>query len=331
MKKKIWVKSIPFNKEVILTALEGGAEGIMVSKEDDEKVKELGIIKTISENGDIKLGDDAVVFKIKDGSDEDEIYKLTQTKMVILECSDWSIIPLENLIAKKADVAPVVKNFNEAKTAFGILEVGVSQIMVDTDSSAELQKIMAKLSGSTFKVELEKAGIEKIIPLGMGDRICVDTCYTMSPGEGMLVGNTSSAMLLVHAETVKNPYVNPRPFRVNAGPVHAYARVPGGKTKYLSELKAGESVLITRYDGTCFEAVVGRIKEEKRPLMLVEAKIEERKLNVILQNAETIRLTSPDGKPLSIVSLTKGDEVLVALEAGGRHFGHKIEETITEK
>jgi 3-dehydroquinate synthase II len=31
------------------------------------------------------------------------------------------------------------------------------------------------------------------------------------------------------------------------------------------------------------------------------------------------------------VTLKKGDEVLVAIEEGGRHFGHKIEETITEK
>ncbi|MGM0419297.1 MAG: 3-dehydroquinate synthase II, partial [Thermodesulfobacteriota bacterium] len=35
--------------------------------------------------------------------------------------------------------------------------------------------------------------------------------------------------------------------------------------------------------------------------------------------------------PLSVVSLKKGDEVLVAVEDGGRHFGHKIDETITEK
>jgi 3-dehydroquinate synthase II len=151
------------------------------------------------------------------------------------------------------------------------------------------------------------------------------------PGEGMLVGNTSSALFLVHAETVENPYVNPRPFRINAGPVHAYTRVPGGKTSYLSELKSGDSVIITRFDGTTEEAVVGRIKQEKRPLMLVEAKIEERSLNIILQNAETIRLTAPDGSPKSIVTLKKGDEVLVAIEEGGRHFGHKIEETITEK
>ena len=71
----------------------------------------------------------------------------------------------------------------------------------------------------------------------MGDRVCVDTCTNMGPGEGMLVGNSSGGLFLVHAESLENPYVAPRPFRVNAGPVHAYIRVPGGKTKYLGELE----------------------------------------------------------------------------------------------
>jgi 3-dehydroquinate synthase II len=34
---------------------------------------------------------------------------------------------------------------------------------------------------------------------------------------------------------------------------------------------------------------------------------------------------------VSIVTLQPGDEVLVALEETGRHFGHKIQETILEK
>ena len=37
------------------------------------------------------------------------------------------------------------------------------------------------------------------------------------------------------------------------------------------------------------------------------------------------------GEAVSIVTLQPGDEVLVALEETGRHFGHKIQETILEK
>ena len=58
----------------------------------------------------------------------------------------------------------------------------------------------------------------------MGDRACLDTCTQMSPGEGMLVGNTASGFFLIHSESIENPYVAARPFRVNAGAVDAYAR-----------------------------------------------------------------------------------------------------------
>ena len=59
--------------------------------------------------------------------------------------------------------------------------------------------------------------------------------------------------------------------------------------------------------------------------------ISDKQVTSILQNAETIRLTDPEGKALSVVNLKPGDKVLVALEEAGRHFGIKIEETITEK
>jgi 3-dehydroquinate synthase II len=153
----------------------------------------------------------------------------------------------------------------------------------------------------------------------------------MDAGQGMLVGNSSSALFLVHSESISNPYVAPRPFRVNAGAVHAYTRVPGGKTRYLSELSAGDSVLVIDFKGNTIPAIVGRVKVEKRPLMLITAKYQEKLLTTILQNAETIRLTSPEGNAVSVVSLKPGDRILVALEDVGRHFGHKIDETITEK
>jgi 3-dehydroquinate synthase II len=77
--------------------------------------------------------------------------------------------------------------------------------------------------------------------------------------------------------------------------------------------------------------VVGRVKVERRPLMLVAAAVAGQEITTILQNAETIRLTRPSGEAVSIVTLQPGDEVLVALEEAGRHFGHKIQETILEK
>lgn len=329
--RKIWVKADPWDKDMVTTALEGGADGIMLPPGYSEKAKALGKIQIIAEDGDLKPGEDVVFFTITSGQDEDEITRLSQNKIVVLQCSDWTIIPLENLIAKGVNVVTQVQSLEEAQTAFAILEKGVDHILIHHIDPLEVKRILSALRSTSETIPLEVADIVEIRSLGMGDRVCVDTCTMMTIGQGILVGNSSSALFLVHSESVENPYVSPRPFRVNAGPVHAYTREPGGKTRYLSELSAGEGVMIVDHEGNATAGIVGRLKIEKRPLILVTAKVGNTMITSILQNAETIRLTDPEGNPLSVVSLMPGDKVLVALEASGRHFGHKIEETITEK
>jgi 3-dehydroquinate synthase II len=329
--RKIWVRVDPWDKQLVTTAIEGGADGIMVPKGFSEKVKELGKIQTISEDGDLIIGNEVIFYTIKSREDEEEIARLSEKQKVILQCSDWTIIPLENLIAKGADVIAQVRNFEEAQTAFGILEKGVDHILLHAQDPAELKKVLSLLVSAEGNIRLKTAEIVKITPVGMGDRVCVDTCTAMTMGQGMLAGNSSSALFLVHAESIANPYVAPRPFRVNAGAVHAYTRIPGGKTRYLSELTAGDPILIVDFAGNTTVGTVGRIKIEKRPLMLVTAGVDDKKITTILQNAETIRLTNPDGKPVSIINLEPGDKILVTTEESGRHFGQKIEETITER
>jgi len=110
-----------------------------------------------------------------------------------------------------------------------------------------------------------------------------------------------------------------------------YIRVPENKTKYLCELSAGDPVMVYDYTGRGRLVYVGRAKVERRPMLLVEGVYEKKKLSAVLQNAETIRLTRPDGTPISVAELKEGDEVLGYIETPGRHFGMKVEETITEK
>ena len=329
--RKIWVKVDPWDKKIVTTALEGGADGIMLPKGFSEKAKALGRVQTISEDGDLKLDKDVVIFTIKSGEDEDEIVKLSQKKKVILQCSDWTIIPLENLIAKGAEVIAQVRNLEEMETAFGILEKGVRHVVYHADDVIELKKVLSWFRSRGDRTALQIAEVIEVKPVGMGDRVCVDTCTSMGMGQGMLVGNSSNALFLIHSESISNPYVSPRPFRVNAGPVHSYTRVPGGKTRYLSELSAGDQVLIVDFNGNTTTGIVGRLKIEKRPLMLVKAVAGGKEMTTIVQNAETIRLTDPEGNAISVVNLSPGDKILVAMEEGGRHFGMKIEESITEK
>lgn len=329
--RKVWVKVIPWNKKLVTTALESGADAVMVPEGYTDKVKELGIIKTIAKDGDLKLGKDVVEYQIESSEDEKEIIGLSKSRLVLIKTKDWTIIPLENLVAQTTNLFAEAKSVSEAKTLLSVLERGVDGVLINSTDINEIKKAIRLVREVEETIPLTKAKVLKLKSLGMGDRVCVDTCTSMQEGEGMLVGNSSAALFLIHSESVKNPYVEPRPFRVNAGPVHAYVRVPDGKTKYLSELKAGDEILIVSSKGTSQRATVGRTKIEKRPLMLVEAEVDTNKISVILQNAETIRLTKPDGKPVSIVNLKKGDAILVALEKAGRHFGVKIDETISEK
>jgi len=329
--KTIWIKSVPFNKKVITTALESGADAVFIPRGYTKKVKELGIIKTVSEDGDIKIGKDVVEVEIKSKQDEEKVIKLSRGKTVIVRTTNWKIIPLENLIAQTKGLIAEVKNSAEAKTAMGILEKGVDGVLLDTVNMNEIKKTVRIIKESAENLKLDVARIVNVRSLPMGDRVCVDTCTNMKIGEGMLVGNNSNGFFLVHSESIETPYVAPRPFRVNAGGVHAYVMTPSGKTKYLSEIKAGDEIMIINYKGTPKTAVVGRAKIEKRPMMLVEARCGREKISLVLQNAETIRLTRPDGKPVSIVKLNKKSKVMVYIQKSGRHFGIRVDETITEK
>jgi 3-dehydroquinate synthase II len=303
----------------------------MVPNGFSDEVKALGRVETISEDGDLKPGEDVVVYRIESGADEEEITRLAKDRKVILETSDWSIIPLENLIARGVEVVFPVRNRQEAETAFGILEKGVSHVLFTGRDVAELHDTLSWVKKAQDQVPLSVAEVLEVTAAGMGDRVCVDTCTEMEPGQGMLVGNSSQVLFLVHAESIENPYVAPRPFRVNAGAVHAYTRVAGGRTLYLSELRAGDQVLIADHKGGVSQATVGRVKIERRPLVLLRASIDKTEATTILQNAETIRLTGPEGRAASVVSLKPGDKILAAVEEAGRHFGMKIDETITEK
>ncbi len=327
--KQFWVDCRPWNKEIATTAIESGADALVVDKAED--VKRLGRIATVAPDGDIKPGTDVTEITITDKESENKAAQLGKHKPVIVTTSDWTVIPLENLVAQSDHIIARVKNIAETEMAIHVLEKGVYGILLSTTDPAVVRAVAAILKNTTGKVGLVPFTVTKIQPVGMGDRVCVDTCSMLSDGEGMLMGNTSSAMLLVHAETLENPYVAPRPFRVNAGAVHAYIMLPEGKTAYLADLSIGGQVLVTDAKGTAHTVVIGRTKIERRPLLLVEAAAGKHKVSLVLQNAETIRLVKEDGGAISVVHLAPGDKIMGCALEGGRHFGMAVKETIREK
>jgi len=330
--KKLWVNAIPYKKDVVISALESGAEAVVLPDGKSQTVREFGKIKTVEANGDIKPGVDVEFIDIAGKADEDKAAAVPTDKIAVLRMLDWTIIPIENLLARRGkNIMVQVENSKQAKLMVEILEKGVDGVVLNTTNVNEIKKTAEIIHGVSEKITLVEATITATKQLGMGDRACIDTCTQMTLGEGMLVGNTASGFFLVHSESIDNPYVASRPFRVNAGAVHAYTLVAGGKTKYLADLKAGDEVLLVDFKGKTQTAYLGRNKIEKRPMILIEAEAEGEPITLVMQNAETIRLVSPDGKAISITNLKVGDKVLGHIEKAGRHFGIKVDETLIER
>ena len=254
---------------------------------------------------------------------------------VIVEVKDWKIIPLENIIAKlhkmHTKIFALARNTGEVRKMFSILEVGVDGVIFNTSSINEVREALVYLGSRNY--ELKVAKIVDIKEVGDGERVCVDTASMLHRGEGMLIGSRSNFMFLVHNESVGSSFTSPRPFRVNAGAVHCYTISPDGTTSYLSEIETGSEVLILDSKGKARRATVGRSKIERRPMLMIKAKVEDEAGSIIAQDAETIRFVKPNGHLISVTHLKKGNSVLVYSQpAIGRHFGMEVsDEYILEK
>jgi 3-dehydroquinate synthase II len=272
-------------------------------------------------------------------SDQKDLEKISHAlelnpDYLLIDCPNWKIIPLENLIAEtrgRSKLLARTTSFDESRAALSTLELGADGIALASHDTNEILKTRDLIIRESEDISLSTARVTSVKPIGTGARVCVDTTEILEPGEGLLTGSSSQALFLVEGEVHINAHVNSRPFRVNAGPVSSYVLSANGKTRYLSELSAGETVLLIDRVGRTRSVDVARIKIERRPMILVEASIGNRKITTIVQNAETVRLVTRDGsKPVS--EIKPGDEVLVRSEEGGRHFGTKVaDEMVIER
>jgi 3-dehydroquinate synthase II/3-amino-4-hydroxybenzoic acid synthase len=255
---------------------------------------------------------------------------------LVVELTSDTNIPLELLIARLQPVETVllkqVTTFADAEVAFGVMEAGSDGIVVKSEDIGEIgkfDKFMAK--EEIGKVELVKAKVVDVEHVGMGFRSCIDSTDIMKKNEGMIIGSTSNGGLLISSETHFLPYMELRPFRVNAGAVHSYVWAPGNMTSYITELKAGKRVLCVDTEGNTREVVVGRSKIEKRPLLKIEVEAGGVSINAIVQDDWHIRIFGGKGEPMNASTIKKGDELLAYVSPGARHVGIKIDEFIEEK
>ncbi|MBA0791462.1 hypothetical protein Gohar_016040 [Gossypium harknessii] len=350
--KKVWIWTE--NSQVMTAAVERGWDTFIFSSQNQGLANEWSKIALIDplfiKEGEIfdNAGERvATIFQVSTPSELKKLHpEAHHVGNVVIDLLDWQVIPAENIVAEfqgsKTTVFAVSKSPAEAQLFLEALEHGLGGVVLkveDVKAVLDLKEYFNRRNEVHNRLSLTKATITQVHAVGMGDRVCVDLCSLMRPGEGLLVGSFARGLFLVHSECLESSYIASRPFRVNAGPVHAYVATPGGKTSYLSELKAGKEVMVVDQTGKMRTAIVGRVKIETRPLILIEAKIDANDqtiYSILLQTAETVALVCPhEGNRtqktvIPVTSLKAGDEVLLRLQGGARHTGIEIKEFIVE-
>ena len=263
---------------------------------------------------------------------------------ILLDLGEWKMIPIENIIAAcdggPTKVAAKISSPEQVLGAAFALQIGVDALLVNQQTLPTA--IIAKSQrgennsepldkGPSSTYDLSYLEITEVKEGGVGDRVCVDLTSMLEIGEGMLVGSSSSSMVLVHGETIESEFVPTRPFRINAGPLHSYIQMADGSTSYLSEIKMGDEVIVIGDSGSTRKAIVGRVKIERRPFILFKWKDEnDNEAGALLQQAETVRLISDSGL-ISITELTPGIKLLGWSGGIGRHVGQQISAKVEEK
>jgi len=285
---------------------------------------------------------DVAVVQLDDFHGQDEAISLVgMIDWILVRCSDWTMIPLENIVASAAGsgtrIAAAISQTVELSGAAHALQHGVDALLLPADE--KLWDAAEEISGERTPVEVKEKKTEQTLVIadvtnvesgGVGERICIDLTERLSEGEGMLIGSSANALVLIHGETIPSEFVPSRPFRVNAGAVHAYCLMADGSTKYLSELGAGDRVAIANPSNEIRSATIGRLKIERRPFLLVHFESDNHSAQVLVQQAETVRFINEEGN-ISVTSLEKGDKIAVRLSSGMRHIGREITGEMNEK
>ncbi|KMS76495.1 3-dehydroquinate synthase [Streptomyces viridochromogenes] len=259
----------------------------------------------------------------------------TALPYTVIHFADPTKIPLEIVLAAadsaEGQLVTVVDGLEEAAIVFDVLERGSDGILFTPRSADEVFALARLLEATTPQLRLSTLTVESIRHVGLGDRVCVDTCSHFEEDEGILVGSYSSGFVLCCSETHPLPYMPTRPFRVNAGALHSYTLGPDNRTNYLSEVGSGTPLLAVGADGRTRRVVVGRAKLESRPLLEIRTHAEDGQLvSLTVQDDWHVRVLGPGGKVLNVTELQTGDELLGYLATDKRHVGLPIGEFCKE-
>jgi 3-dehydroquinate synthase II len=314
---EVWVDC---SKNPILEdlAIELNATGIIGRSSD--------VIKSMPAN--------SVEVKLKSQKDVDNLagFRGKKVPYIIADFPIWKAVPVENLISTFQDVpnkiAVRTNNPDEMKMFASALEVGVDAIVVSDERALRYACDSFK---PNISLRLVDAKVTEVEQLGVGDRVCVDLITTQYEREGILVGSYANFMFLQDSETEKNPWVDTRDFRVNAGPGALYTLLKPGRTRYLKELHVGSPVTLVNAEGGTRPSYLVRSKIEKRPTVMIKAECEGQSGATVSQYAETVRIVSEYGS-LPVTNIKRGDKLKAYVtKPVGMHSGKAVKESIVEK
>src|ERR687892_1285634 len=134
--------------------------------EELKKLKSLkrscGFVKKVSSNDDLE----EIVIASSIGPD-----------LVIIETTNWKIIPLENIIARLhksgTKIYTTANSVDEVRTMFSVLEVGTDGVIFTTDNEKQVSDLGAFFE--KINLPLQAARIVEIKDVGAGERVCIDT------------------------------------------------------------------------------------------------------------------------------------------------------------
>ncbi|CAK9009421.1 unnamed protein product [Durusdinium trenchii] len=164
--------------------------------------------------------------------------------------------------------------------------------------------------------ELKLVTVESVEVIhGEADRVYLDMINMLQSGEGALVGSTAKALCFIHADA------GGRAFRINAGPVHAYVALPDGRTKYLSDVEAGDQILMVDigrggHGAPASRSVtVGRCQVDRCQVARIRLCLDGEHSQLFLEWTDAVHLHGRQAgggpsEPLPLTQLRGGDEIL---------------------
>jgi 3-dehydroquinate synthase II len=330
MRPRLVVDLRDWNEDFQIAALEAGVEEVILPDRYAADSRSYGVMTTVMQS---ELPGRFTEISISADKQSDILGLMADPGRpdVLITGDELDVLSLENLVAEDNRFYVQVRSPEEAETALNIMQRGVGGVVLVPRSENDIWEVARLVQTGTASIPLVDAEITDIRQGGVGYRVFVDTICYMDQTQGTLVGNTTHGYFLVLSESIDNPYTGKRPFRVNAGSVHAYLYQPNDHTEYLSELVIGDPVLVVSNDGSTVSTRCGRAKIEKRPMLLIKAKHQDTIISIYLQNAGTVHLCC-NGKPKPVTRLAVGDSIKAYIRGvEGRHCGMAVDEEIIEK